>query len=52
MLSIQIDTISLELLPSVQQHQIVLLCKPYVRLIDTVRLLDAQEPSFKTVKDT
>ena len=34
MLSIQIDTISLELViyvPSVQQHQIVLLCKPYMK---------------------
>ena len=47
MLSIQIDTESLELviLPSVQQHQIVLLCKPYeieffiaVRLLDTLAL--------------
>ena len=49
MLSIQIDTKSI--LPSVQQHQIVLFCKPYeiefsimyVRLIDAVRLLDTLE---------
>ena len=48
MLSIQIDTKILELviLPSVQQHQIVLFCKPYVHLIDTaVRLLDTLEDS-------
>ena len=46
MLSIQIDTESLELviLPSVQQHQIVLFCKPYAHLIDaTVPLLDTLE---------
>ena len=50
MLSIKIDTKSLKTghLPLVQQHQIVLLCKPYeiefsimyVLLIDAVRLLD------------
>ena len=44
MLSIQIDTSSLELVS--QQHQIVLLCKPYETefsiftvLIDTLRIL-------------
>ena len=33
MLSIQIDTKSIEL---VQQHQIVLVCKSYVRLLDSL----------------
>ena len=47
MLSIQIDTKSLEL--EVQQHQIVLLCKPYenefsiMYLLNAVRLLDTLE---------
>ena len=47
MLSIQIDTKSLEL--EVQQHQIVLLCKPYeikFSIIDAVRLLDTLDNGF------
>ena len=49
MLSIQIDTKSQTgHLPSVQQHQIVLLCKPYenefsIMYVDSVQLLDTLE---------
>ena len=41
MLNIQIDTKSFE---PVLQQQSVLLCKPYVHIIDSVRLLDTLEP--------
>ena len=51
MLSIQIDSKNFRLVnsPSVEQHQIVLFCKPYeidfpiCTFIDAVRLLDTQE---------
>ena len=41
MLSIQINTTRFDHFPLVEQHQIVLLCKPYVMEFSIFRLLDA-----------